>query len=57
MSYGPGYCDNNKKYLQTPLYDIRLKLLLGFNFKVVITGYAFGIMTSSMDVKLSNKVE
>ena len=36
VSNSLGFCGNNTEYLYTPLYNLRLKPLLGFNFKIII---------------------
>lgn len=54
LSNGPGFYDKSIKCLQIPLYNPKLKLLLGFNFKIIITRYAQAITTSSADIRPSN---
>ncbi len=48
------FCGKNTNCLQTLLYNLELKLLLGLSFKIVITRYVCTIMASSADVRHSN---
>lgn len=45
------------KYPQISLYNSRLKLLLGLNFKIIIIKYILAITTFLANVKLSNRLE
>ena len=55
VSNGPGFWGKSIEYPQTPVYIPRLKLLLGFNFKIVTIGYAFAITVSLVDIRSSKK--
>lgn len=43
--------NKNIKYLQTLLFNLRLKLLLSRNIKIIITRCAFAIIVFSIDIK------
>lgn len=45
LSNGPKFYSKSIEYPQTPLYDRVLKLLLGLNFKLLITRCTHVIMT------------
>lgn len=53
-SNGPGFYGKSTGYLQTPLYDPGLKILLGLDFKIVITGCVYAITTISVDIRPFN---
>lgn len=53
-SNGPGFCGKSTEYPRIPLFNLGLKLLLGLNFKIVITGYTRAITASLTNVRLFN---
>lgn len=53
---GLEFCGKNTEYLQIPLYNSRLILLLGLNFKIIITRYALAIMAFLANIRPFNSL-
>lgn len=56
LSNSSRFYSKSTKYLQIPLYNLKLKLLLSFNFNIIIIKYTIVIIAFLINVRLFNSL-